>query len=77
MPSHLAYAANIRGAVFSPFDTNFTVGYLVYELINEPADVDGVPVSAGKYALNLEVPSVPELTSVTTAGALEHPESLP
>ena len=64
-------AANIRGAAFSPFDTNFTNGYLVYELINESLDVDGVPVSAGKYALNLEVPSAPELTSVTTAGAYQ------
>tara|TARA_B100002019_G_scaffold82643_1_gene71401 strand:- start:826 stop:1839 length:1014 start_codon:yes stop_codon:yes gene_type:complete len=64
-------AANIRGAAFSPFDTNFTNGYLVYELINEELDVDNMPVSAGKYALNLEVPSAPELTSVITDGAYQ------
>ncbi len=65
-------AAKIRGAAFSPFDTNFTVGYLVYELMaSEAVDVNSITIPAGKYALNLEVPSAPELTSVTTAGAYQ------
>ena len=65
-------AAKIRGAAFSPSDSNFSVGYLVYELMaSEAVDVNSITIPAGYYALNLEVPSVPELTSVTTAGAYQ------
>jgi len=64
-------AANIRGAAFSPYDSNFTHGYLVYELMTDITSVDGSPIYAGNYALNLDVPSAPELTAVTTAGAYQ------
>lgn len=65
-------AAKIRGAAFSPFDTNFTVGYLVYEVMaGEAVNNNSITIPAGNYALNLEVPSAPELTSVTTAGAYQ------
>jgi len=64
-------AANIRGAAFSPYDSNFTHGYLVYELMTDITSVDGSPIYAGNYALNLDIPSAPELTAVTTAGAYQ------
>ena len=65
-------AAKIRGAAFSPYDTNFTNGYLVYELVaSEAMDVAANPIPAGKYALNLDVQSAPELTSVVTGGAYQ------
>ena len=65
-------AAKIRGAAFDPYDTNFTVGYLVYEIMaNEAMDVSANPIPAGKYVLNLDVQSAPVLTSVITAGAYQ------
>ena len=65
-------AAKIRGAAFDPYDTNFTVGYLVYEIMaSEAMDVSANPIPAGKYVLNLDVQSAPVLTSVITAGAYQ------
>ena len=65
-------AAKIRGAAFSPFDSNFTNGYLVYDLMaSEAVNVDGHFVPAGLYVLNLEIPSAPELTSVITDGSYQ------
>ena len=64
-------SANIRGAAFSPYDSNFTHGYLVYELTSDIMDAENNPIYAGKYALNLDVSSAPELTAVTTAGAYQ------
>lgn len=62
--------AKIRGAAFSPWDSNFTHGYLVYELNSgDGMESDGTTaIPEGKYALNLTNPSAPELTPVTTAG---------
>ena len=66
-------AAKIRGAAFSPYDSNFTHGYLVYELlVGECFESDGTTaIPQGEYALNLDIPSAPELTPVTTAGAYQ------
>lgn len=66
-------AAKIRGAAFSPYDSNFTHGYLVYELFNgEGMESDGVtPIPEGKYALDLDIQSAPKLTPVTTDGAYQ------
>ena len=44
-------AAKIRGAAFSPLDSNFTNGYLVYELMaSEAVDMNAVAIPAGNYA---------------------------
>jgi hypothetical protein len=61
----------IKGAAFSPYDSNFTVGYLVYDILGGGMDLDNNMIADGKYALNLDVPSAPELISVTTAGAYQ------
>ena len=66
-------ASRILGAAFKPLDTNFTHGYLVYDLYEyEVMEADGVTaIPAGKYVLELDNPVEPIFSSVTTAGAYQ------